>query len=271
VLQKISEITGPLGLEQAASSSDGRRLGATESGRSLTASAETAAAWLLAQPSPEAADLALRTSLRSSLNVEAEPVREGRYPEGKPAYYVTVGCDLVVGNPANIPAAIARIENAMTPATRDQCENWLAMMQAALAGGRRSNEGAALALDLYSGALARYPADVARKACTDLATRPHNGSAWFPALPELIAECDRQASPRQALLTALKGWKPPTEADLLDEEARSWAYAAARADDDAFSTRRSDPDMSSEAAEFAAIAHAEAKRLRIAARQARAS
>lgn len=196
-------------------------------------------------------------------------LREGRYPEGKPAYFVTTGCDLAVKDTANIPAAIAKIETAMAPPTKDQCEDWLVMLQTALAGGKRSAVSATMALELYAGALSRFPADCAKAACMELATRPRTATAWFPSLPELIAECERHAGPRQALLSSLKAWREPTEAERLHAEADGWAYAAARADDDAFTAKRSDPDLSSEAAEFAAHAKAEAKRLRIAGHQAK--
>ena len=88
----------------------------------------------------------------------------------------------------------------MLPPTTEQAENWLAMLQAATAGGKKSHEGAMLTLALYTGALKRYPADVALRACEQLAMR----CSWFPTLGEIVAECDRYAGPRKAMLSGIE-------------------------------------------------------------------
>lgn len=124
---------------------------------------------------------------------------EWRYPVGKPAYRVAKGCQ-VGGIGANLPAAFRKVEAAMAPPTTEQAENWLAMLQVATAGGRKSHEAAMLTLALYTGALKRFPADVALKACEELATR----CSWFPTLGEIVAECERYASPRQAMLNGIE-------------------------------------------------------------------
>lgn len=269
MLQKISEITGSLVLEPEAAKPTGQQPG--RAGSVVSVTADRVVGWLLAQPSVAEADKALRTSVRSSLGVEVTVEREGRFPENGPAYYVGAGCRLTVADPAQVPAAIAKIEAAMSPARREQCENWLVMLQSALSQGKRSQASMAVALELYSGALGRYPADVAKHACEALATRPRKGGAWFPSLPELIAELDGLASERLSLLAALRAWRPPSESARLEEEAREWTYLAITAEDDALSCRRSDPDLSTEAAEFAILARQEAKRLNIAARRSTAA
>ena len=271
MLQKISEITGPLGQALEGGSSSGLRHGKPASGRLLTVSSETVVGWLLAQPSVAEADRALRTSVRSSLGVEVTVEREGRFPESGPAYYVSTGCSLTIADPGQVPAAVAKIEAAMAPASREQCENWLVMLQAALSQGKRSQATTAVAFELFVSALGRYPADAAKAACEALATRPRKGgSAWFPSLPELISELDAFSSERRSLLAALKAWRLPSEAQRLDEEAREWTFLAITAEDDAIACRRADPDLSTEATEFAVLARQEAKRLRIAAHQAQA-
>ena len=88
----------------------------------------------------------------------------------------------------------------MLPPTTEQAENWLAMLQAATAGGKKSHEGAMLTLALYTGALKRYPADVALRACEQLAMR----CSCFPTLGEIVAECDRYAGPRKAMLSGIE-------------------------------------------------------------------
>lgn len=268
MLQKLSEITGSLSPAHLAEKPIGPRPGVT--GSVATVTAVRAVEWLLAQPSVAGADKALRTSLQSSLGVTVSVEREGRFPEGRPAYYVSTGCRLTVTDPDHIPAAIAKIEAAMTPGTREQCEAWLVMLQAALNQGKRSQASALVALELYAGALSRYPADVAKRVCETLATRPRKGGAWFPSLPELIEELDNAGMERASLLASLKAWRQPSESDRLSEDAREWSYLAVKADGDAISCRNYDPDRSSEASEFAAFAHQEAKRLRIASHQAKA-
>ena len=124
---------------------------------------------------------------------------EWRYPTDKPAYRVAKGCQ-AGGIGANLPAAFRKVEAAMVPPTTEQAENWLAMLQVATAGGRKSHEAAMLTLALYTGALKRYPADVALKACEELAVR----CSWFPTLGEIVSECDRYASPRQAMLNGIE-------------------------------------------------------------------
>lgn len=188
-----SEITGALSRVQEAASQTGPQRGGTG-----VATEEQARAWLVGRD-PVATNKALRTSLQSSLQVEVEPVFEWRYPSDKPAYRVAKGCQ-VGGVGANLPAAYRKVEAAMVPPTTEQAENWLAMLQVATAGGRKSHEGAMLTLALYAGALKRYPADVALKACEELAVR----CSWFPTLGEIVAECDRYAGPRQAMLNGIE-------------------------------------------------------------------
>lgn len=191
--QISSEITGALSRVQQAVSQTGQQPGGTG-----VVTEDQARAWLVGRD-PAATDKALRTSLQSSLNVEVEPVFEWRYPPDNPAYRVAKGCQ-VGGIGANLPAAFRKVEAAMAPPTTEQAENWLAMLQAATAGGRKSQEAAMLTLALYTGALKRFPADVALKACEELAVR----CSWFPTLGEIVAECERYASPRQAMLTSIE-------------------------------------------------------------------
>lgn len=233
----------------------------------MSANAETVRGWLLAQPSPEAADEALRTSLQSSLGVGVTVRTEGRYPPNGEPYYVAAGCNLAITNEANVPAAVARLEAAMTPPTKTQAEDWLVMLQTACAGGRRSEVGQAVALELYAGTLSRYPADVARAACTSLALKKRDGTAWFPTLAELDAECERRAGPRYATLHALRRWKPKTEADRMRNEAYDLRYAAKQAEDEQIRVRRSDPDRSSELEEFRLAAITQASELESKARK----
>lgn len=117
---------------------------------------------------------------------------------------VVVGCDVSAKDAANLPQALARMEAAMARPTKQQAEDWIILLQAACAGGRRSEAGAVVAFELYSAQVALYPADVGREACRKLAIRPTAGSNWFPTLSEVVAECDRLVSQRQSTYLALK-------------------------------------------------------------------
>lgn len=136
------------------------------------------------------------------------------FPPSGGFYDVAVGCDVSVIDGANIPAAIDKLEAAMTPAQADECEDWLTMLQAACARRNDSEEGASVALDLYTAALRQYPADVAKGACMQMATR--RGTNWFPTLGELLQICDTLAGPRRAMLSALK--RPAKPMPSLDRD-----------------------------------------------------
>lgn len=196
-----------IGLERAGSAL-ARAGGTSPSGNGwitpATIAPDLAREWLLAH-APREVDKALQTSLQSQLDVEVSPRVEGRYPPNAPAYTLAVGCD-VGGRIANLPNAIAKVEAAMTPPTKTQAEDWLIMLQAATAGGRRSEVAVEVAFDLYSGALMRYPADVARAACEKIACTPRDATSWFPTLAEIIGACDRLVSARQAMLAGLKAF-----------------------------------------------------------------
>ena len=260
MLQKISEITGSPRVGQTVASSTGLQRG--NAGSALTAT-DNARAWLLSQPSTEVADKALQTSLQSSLNVGVTVETRMMFPpEGKP-YPVPSGSSVRALDAESVERAVARIEGAMTPPEKSRAEEWLVMLQAATAGGKRSEAGSAVALDLYAGALCRYPADVARDACQALAT-----AKWFPTLGDLIAECDRIVGPRETMLQALKDWRPETERERLEAEADEWYRRAWQADQDKFALRQKDPDAASEAAEFSVIAWAKYREVSAKARQA---
>lgn len=191
--QISSEITGVVERAREASSSTGLQRG--ESGSAATT--DQTRAWLIGR-NPAEVDQALLTSLRSSLGVEVEPEFEWRFPKDKPAYRVP-GRVHVAGPVENLPAARQKTEAACTPPTTEDAENWLAALQVATAGAKRSEQGTMLALSLYAAALKRYPADVAMRACADLATTAN----WFPTLAELIARCDALGGPRLAIRNAL--------------------------------------------------------------------
>jgi hypothetical protein len=126
-----------------------------------------------------------------------------RFPVGGGFHAVPIGCD-IGGVGANLPAAIAKLEAASVPMTANQAEEWLAALQVATAGARRSETGQELALTLYASALCRFPADVAKAVCVRLMRRTVDGKAWFPTLAEILELAERLASGRRLMLEALR-------------------------------------------------------------------
>lgn len=183
------------------------------------------------------------------------------FPENRKPYSVPSGSSVKALDEEGVVRAVARIESAMTPASKESVEEWLMMVQVATAGGKKSVAGTAVALDLYAGALMRFPADVARDACMSLAE-----GKWFPTLGDLIAECERLGAPRETMLTALKGWRPETPRERLEADADEWLWRAYQAEEDFHRLKRSDPDAASEAAEFAQTARAKHRELILEAR-----
>ena len=97
-----------------------------------------------------------------------------------------------------------RVEAVMIAATYDQAEEWLVALQAATAGGKRSEASATVALDLYAGCLLQFPADVAKAACVALAL----SEDWFPPLAKLNAKCEALVEERVRMLAAIRKWEP---------------------------------------------------------------
>jgi len=203
-MPKTSETTGTPALALVEQSSTGTPPGGR--GVATQQTAEAARQWLLRQDSPASADRSLQHSLTSALGVGLTPLVKSIFPASGGWIDVVVGCDITLADGADVGRAIQRVEAAMTPATSDECEDWLAMMQAACARRADSEETATVALDLYSAALRQYPADVAKAVCIQFATR--RGTNWFPALGELLEVADRMAKPRQAMLAALRSPPP---------------------------------------------------------------
>lgn len=137
----------------------------------------------------------LQASLMSSLQIVLDDEGEWRFPPDKPPYRLIHNV-FARGPRENIPAAYAKVAAAMVPATRDQVEEWLAMLQVATAGGRRSEGSSKLALAVYVNALKDYPADVVKAA----AERAMAEEEWFPPLARLINACKHLSANRKLML-----------------------------------------------------------------------
>src|ERR1700756_2242465 len=223
-------------------SSIGREPGGPGSLRLLPVSDETARGWLLAQGGPEEADKALLASLKSQLNVGATFRTELRFPEGRPTYSVVVGCDLALTDPEQRAKAIARMEGAQVGPTKTQAEDWLIMLEASCSSARKGDVSKVIQFEVYAGTLARFPADVAKQACVNLALRTGRDGGWFPSLADLNAECERLAGPRLAVLAALRNWRPPSPEEARREAVRERLFRAKEMEDEAHLLKRSDPE-----------------------------
>lgn len=197
-----SEITLLLERAERAQNTTGMELGETGFAKPLTISDDVLRDRLLTR-APEATDRLLSTSLKS-IGVDTEIQRESRFPAGGGYVSVPVRCGIALEPHANPRQALVWLEAATTPPTSEQAGEWLTALQAATAGGRRSEAGTEMAYELYAGALRRYPADVARAACVELATQPRKGGNWFPTLSDLIAVCERLATPRVLMIAAVR-------------------------------------------------------------------
>lgn len=211
-------------------------------------------------------------SRASSLGVEVTLRPDLRFPPDGPSYVAGYTPQIRVTAPGAIPALIAELEQLTAPAADERIETWLALLEAGCA--RRSNDAASaeVTLELYTRTLSRFPADVVLHACSTWRSRPPHGQAggpnWFPTLAELVEACERMAAQRQALIAALRAWRPPTASDLLLEEADRLQALAAREDELALSRRRSDAAVAAIHFEKARQARRQARALRIQARTA---
>lgn len=235
-----SAITGLVeGLE--APKPTGLQRGETTSGGSLTVGDSERRAWLAAR-TPEAVDAALLASVKSSLGVAVNVVKENRFPEDGKPYKVAVAPIIEAKSVEDARAAAERFQGAMVPADPRQVEEWFYAMRLATAGAAKSEMDEEARLNLYGAAMARYPADVAKAALTAFTTRLKDGAAWFPTLPELIAEADRLVSIRKAVIAGLLAWKPFTEEQIKKADARDLLIKAVEVENEAFLCRRSNPE-----------------------------
>ncbi len=200
-----SEITGALAAVERRQKSAGQRPGTTGSSQSLTESDEKTRNWLL-QRAPEATDEALAHLLTSTLGVTVTLRTELRFPVEGGYYNTPIGYSVRAETAENLPLALTKVERAMMPPTKEQAEGFLVMLQAATAHRAGSDATNAVAYSIYSGELTRWPADVAKTVCENMARgvgRPE-GTNWFPTLAEISKECERLSERRRMMLRALE-------------------------------------------------------------------
>lgn len=218
---------------------DGTAVGNAGSGQLVTASESAQVAWLVAR-SPDQVNAALLASVKSSLGVELSVVSENRFPEGKPSYRVAVGTEIECRSVEDAKVAAERFQAAMIPAPKPMLEEWFYAIRLATVGGSKSEMDEEARLALYVSALVRYPADIARAVCTWFTTHRGGNVAWFPPLPDLIAEADKLLASREVIIAGLLAWKPKTSDQERHEEARELLFQAVEMEREAFAFKRSD-------------------------------
>jgi hypothetical protein len=127
-------------------------------------------------------------------------------------YYARVeGVDIAGLTGLTKAQAIDAVESAMTPQTVEGCEELVATLHAVTARRGDDEAGLSVAMTLYAGCLAQYPADIAKAVCMSFALRKAKPN-WFPTLSEINDACERETAQRKALLNALKSAHPQDKA-----------------------------------------------------------
>lgn len=195
-----SVITGVLDQAETRRNSIGPQHGETASGRLPT---ESVLRDRLAAQLPTTTDRNLLAWLESSLNVVAKPQARMMFPASGGYFNRVEGFNLDGLTAANRNSAIDAVEAAMTRPTMEGAEELVASLHAATARRGDDAEGQSLAMSLYAGCLAQYPADIAKSVCMAFALRRARPN-WFPTLSEIDEACERATAQRAALLVALK-------------------------------------------------------------------
>ena len=195
-----SLISGVLDQAEMRLNSTGPQHGASGSVRSLTESALRAR--LVAQK-PEDTDRNLLAWLASSLSVVAKPRSRMMFPTSGGYYARVEGFDLAGLDGMNRNEALAAVEAAMTRPTVEDCEELIASLHSVTARRGEDEAGQMLAMTLYAGCLAQYPADIAKAVCMAFAIRKAKPN-WFPTLSEINEACEQAQTQRAALLYALR-------------------------------------------------------------------
>lgn len=205
-----SVITGLPSLEPGASNSTGPQRGVAG-----FVEQPNVRAWLAARK-PEEVDEQLQTSLQKSLGVGVNVKREWMFPEGRAPYQVPTLAGLTGLSTENCSAALAKVEAAFTPVSRDQAETMVAQMDAVLSRRNKSEGAISDVLDVFVNVLLSHPADVATEAVRFFTVEPRKDgkTAWFPTPPELEAHCRMLSADRVALRTGLRSWRPISEAQV---------------------------------------------------------
>jgi len=121
--------------------------------------------------------------------------------------------------------ACAALAGFVTPAPKNQIEEWLAELSVITRRKQDDDITETLRLSAYSSRLADYPADVAREALLK------HKWLFFPAWAELQDVCDKLAAPRRAMLWHLQNApqaQEPSERETPSAERRAEMVAYAQ-------------------------------------------
>lgn len=238
-MQRLSETSTIKSAVQSGTAGSGltRQPGSTVSGGTTSANPEASRAWLVGQR-PEVVDDKIRHSLTSQLGVGVSVKKEWRFPENRRPYQVSTSAGVTGLSTATQPAAVAKLEAAMTPLDREAAERLVAQMQSVLPRRNASEETAEVAFDVYVHVLLQHPADVATDAVRRLTTEPREKgeTAWMPSPPDLESFLREGSSGRSSMLLALRTWKEP-HPDQAEVDRLEGAWRALRTEATALEKR----------------------------------
>jgi len=120
-----------------------------------------------------------------------------------------VSLTVTTASSADLYGALAVMQEALYPASREQIEEWLAELSVKTARRRETGNEAELALSVYTSHLREYPADAVRHVL-----RAYRGT-WFPTWGELATALEEYVEPRlmirDRLLDMIDGGERYTE------------------------------------------------------------
>lgn len=131
----------------------------------------------------------------------------------------------VAGDAASRREALNSLAGFLTPAPRNQIEEWLAELSVITRRKQDDDITENLRLFAYSSRLSEYPADVAREALLK------HKWLFFPAWAELQDVCDKLAAPRRAMIWHLENApqaQEPDEREIPSAERRAEMIAYAQ-------------------------------------------
>lgn len=151
---------------------------------------------------PAENDRAMEALLMRRFHISARVRTEGRYPNGRPAYWIVVGCDLraIDGGEPDWEAALQASADSFAPADPDDLIAALAEMSVLVAARDQSEFAGQLTLRAYARRLSEWPADIAAAALREWPDQ----SKWWPAWLELRELMEPMIAPRRAIFRALE-------------------------------------------------------------------
>ena len=204
-------------------------IGTPHGGRGLATreNSERVAAWLAGKRPSDMDAAAVSRASSHGVTLRVKTSGHGVYDDrGNIVDFVTfaTGCD-VAGDADARAAALADLENFMTPPHPRQIEAWLAELSVIVARRADDDFGDELRVVAYASRLSRYPADVVRNV---LLEQRHK---FWPTWEELERRCEWMTSPRRQMIAALHRGPEPKAPERRPATPEERARIAALVDE----------------------------------------